>query len=107
MALSDDLKSDVTAILRERWTKRDGQVVPAMDDLKLSNDGVKLSAAVLYADMADSTEMVDTKTPEFSAEMYKIFLRCACKIITDNSGAVTAFDGDRVMGVFIGDYKNS
>lgn len=107
MSLSDDLKKEVAEIFREQWKIRDGQIIPENNDLKLSNDGVKLSATILYADLADSTEMVDTKKPEFSAEIYKSFLRCACKIITNNSGIVTAFDGDRVMGVFIGDYKNT
>jgi class 3 adenylate cyclase len=107
MSLGDELKKEVAEILKEQWSFRDGQVVPNNDDLKLSNDGVKLQATVLYADLADSTGLVDTKTPGFSAEIYKSFLRCACKIITNNSGIITAFDGDRVMGVFIGDSKNS
>lgn len=107
MSLSNDLKKEVTEILKEQWKIRDGQIVPENDALKLSNDGVRLSATVLYADLADSTEMVDTKKPHFSAEIYKSFLRCACKIIIDNSGIVTAFDGDRIMGIFIGDSKNT
>lgn len=107
MSLGDDLKKEVAEILKEQWTFRDGQVIPSNDDLKLTNDGVKLQATVLYADLADSTEMVNKCKPHFAAEIYKSFLRCACKIITSNSGIITAFDGDRVMGVFIGDYKNS
>lgn len=107
MSLKDDLKRDVAYILKEEWSIRNGQIVPENDGLKLSNDGVKLSATVLYADLADSTKMVDTKKAHFAAEIYKSFLRCACKIITNNSGIVSAFDGDRVMGIFIGDYKNT
>ena len=107
MALVDDLKSEVATILREQWTMRDGEAVPDTDDVKLSNDGVKLSATVLYADLAESTSMVDTKESAFSAVINKSLLSGACKIITDHSGVVTAFDGDRVMGVFIGRSKNS
>jgi class 3 adenylate cyclase len=107
MGLSDDLRVEVKDIFRSKWEFRDGLVVPGNEDLKLTNDGVKIDAVVVYSDLADSTEMVDTKTPGFSAEVYKAFLRCACKIITGLDGTVTAFDGDRVMGVFVGGSKNT
>jgi hypothetical protein len=42
-----------------------------------------------------------------AAEIYKAYLVGACRIIRKNSGEITAFDGDRVMAVFIGDYKNT
>lgn len=43
----------------------------------------------------------------FAAEVYKSYLYCAAKIIRASGGIVTAYDGDRVMGVFIGDSKNT
>jgi class 3 adenylate cyclase len=43
----------------------------------------------------------------FAAEVYKTYLYCASKIIRSNGGSITAYDGDRVMGVFIGDDKNT
>ena len=43
----------------------------------------------------------------FAAEIYKTYLYCAAKIIRANGGVITAYDGDRVMGVFLGDTKNS
>ena len=66
-----------------------------------------LDATVLYADMDGSTKMVDSKDKWFAAEMYKSYLYCAGRIITSEGGAITAYDGDRVMGVFIGDSKNT
>ena len=33
------------------------------------------------------------------------FLYCAARIIRDNGGEVVAYDGDRVMGVFLGDQQ--
>jgi hypothetical protein len=47
MALKDDLDAAVRKILRDGWSKRDGQVVPAPGDLGLGNDGVNLDATVL------------------------------------------------------------
>lgn len=107
MSLGDDLKTDVANIFRQAWTSRDGQKVPEPDDLRLSNNTVKLNATVLYADLAESTQLVNKYLPEFAAEIYKTYLHCAAKIIRSEGGAITAYDGDRIMAVFIGDYKNT
>ncbi len=107
MGLGDDLHSEVTKIFGESWTTRAGRTVPESDNLKLSNDAVTLEGTVLYADMDDSTKLVDTMKPSFAAEIYKAYLACAARIIKAEGGAVTAYDGDRIMAVFIGDSKNS
>lgn len=107
MSLSEDLTTEVQGILRERWQERDGNVVPESEDLTLSNSAVKLDAVVLYSDLADSTALVDSQTPQFAAEIYKCFLHCAAKIVKDEGGAITAYDGDRIMAVFIGELKNT
>jgi len=107
MALSDDLKIEVQNIFSEEWQKRNGTKIPETADLKLSNDAVLLEGVVLYADLADSTDLVDRRKPAFAAEIYKTYLHCASKIIKNRGGVITAFDGDRVMAVFIGERKNS
>lgn len=107
MGLADDLNSDVTKIFADMWSSRDGQVIPEAEDLKLGNDAVKLAGTVLYADLAESTELVSKYSEEFAAEVYKAYLVCAAKVIRNNSGKITAYDGDRVMGVFIGGSKNT
>lgn len=107
MGLTDDLNSEVKKILSESWSQREGRVVPESDHLKLSNDAVTLEGTVLYADLDDSTRLVDTKDPRFAAEVYKGFLVCAARIIRSELGEITAYDGDRVMAVFVGDSKNS
>lgn len=107
MALAEDLTAEVAQIFKETWTTRDGTVVPEDDDLKLSNNAVELDAVVLYADINGSTALVDTKEAAFAAEIYKSFLLCAAKIIREEGGTITAYDGDRIMAVFIGDVKNT
>ena len=107
MGLADDLKTEVPAIFRAQWTTREGQVVPDTPDLKLGNDAVTLDATVLYADIDGSTSMVDSKTAQFAAEVYKTYLLCAAQLIRSEGGAITAYDGDRVMAVFIGGLKNT
>ena len=108
MSLADDLKAEVKRIFHdEQWTTRDGDVVPESDDLKLTNDAVNLDAAVLYADLCASTALVDGSKAHFAAEIYKAYLHCAAKIIRSEGGTISAYDGDRVMAVFIGDSRNT
>jgi len=108
MALSEDLSAQVKIILRDHWEATAGRVVPAPADVGLGNKAVEFeSATVLYADLDGSTTMVDKLSWQFSAEVYKVFLHCAAKIIKDQGGVITAYDGDRVMAVFIGERKNS
>jgi class 3 adenylate cyclase len=73
----------------------------------LGNDAVMLEGTVLYADMADSTALVDGFKDWFAAEVYKSYLVAASHIIRKNSGEITAFDGDRVMAVYVGGTKNT
>jgi class 3 adenylate cyclase len=107
VALSDDLKAEVKKIFRDQWTIREGDVIPESEDLKLGNDAVTLDATVLYADLSASTVLVDGHKHHFAAEVYKAYLHCAAKIIRSEDGAITAYDGDRVMAVFIGTSKNT
>jgi class 3 adenylate cyclase len=108
MALSDDLSSYVKETFRAQWATRKGEKVPEPEDLKLANEAVVFDrATVLYADLSGSTSMVESKKWHFAAEIYKNFLYCAARLITDNGGQITAYDGDRVMGIFVGDSQSS
>jgi class 3 adenylate cyclase len=107
VGLKTDLENEVGDIFLSRWEEREGKVVPGDDSIGLGNDAVKLNATVLYADLADSTNLVDSQVPFVAAELYKTFLHCAAKIIRSEDGEITAYDGDRVMAVYIGDLKNT
>jgi class 3 adenylate cyclase len=107
MGLKEELREAVAKIIRERWTERTGEVVPEPEDLKLGNDAVNLDATILYADMAYSTRLVDKETRTRAAEVYKTYMVCAAQIIKNMEATITAYDGDRVMGVFVGGSKNT
>lgn len=107
MKSHDEIKAEIEQIIKTQWVRREGREVPEADNVKLGNDAVELDATVLYADMADSTGLVIGYKDWFAAEVYKAYLRGACEIIKNNGGVVTAFDGDRVMAVFIGGQKNT
>lgn len=102
MAFTNDLTAEIIKILKEQWVTRDGTKVPDAPELKLANDAMKFTGTVLYADLADSTGLVMLQKPTFVAEIYKCYLNCACRIIREKGGEITAFDGDRVMAVFLG-----
>jgi len=101
------LNQEVSDIFVRKWETRDGVVVPEPEDLGLANDGVYLDATVLYADMSASTDLVDAYPAQFAAEVYKAFLHCAAKVIRAQDGEITAYDGDRIMAVFLGKVKNT
>ena len=103
-----ELIAEADATFKAQWETRDGQKVPQPEEIGLEgNNAVNLDATVLYADMADSTGLVDGYKPMFAAEIYKTYLAGTSRIIRETGGEITAFDGDRVMAVFIGSNKNT
>ncbi|HEY4933153.1 MAG TPA: adenylate/guanylate cyclase domain-containing protein [Terriglobales bacterium] len=106
MGLAEELADEVARIFRDSWSMRDGRVVPDTDKLVFKNEGVKLDAAVLYADLASSTLLVDSQSSTLAAEVYKAYLYCAAKIVRNVDGEITAYDGDRIMAVFVGLWRH-
>jgi len=108
MISSTELQTTVKDIFRDQWQESDGRVIPNPGDLGLGNVARSFDAAtVLYADLAGSTSLVDNHNWQFSAEIYKAYLRCAARIISGEGGVITAYDGDRVMAIFLGGDKNT
>lgn len=107
MSNVDDIKSEISATLKGSWTTREGAQVPEPEDVQLGNNAVKLLGTVLYADLAESTELVKSYKDWAAAAVYKCFLRGACRVIQNNRGVITAFDGDRVMAVYLGETQNT
>jgi class 3 adenylate cyclase len=106
MALRADIESSLDGVLKYKWPVTDARVVPEPKDVLLADAAKKLEmAVVLYADLDGSTIMVDTKKWWFSATVYKTYLHTAAKVIKSEGGIITAYDGDRVMAIFVGDDK--
>ncbi len=103
MALKQELTDKVTEFARTSWGDiPNGYVVPEPEALTFGNTGIRIDACVLYADIRSSTEMVDGLFDWRAAEYYKAFLHCSAKILKNNEGTITAYDGDRVMAIFVG-----
>jgi len=107
MAVANDLQKVVRDILFAKWDIREGRKVPATEDVALSGGGVELDATVLFADLAEFSRLASELDRRVAAKVVKSFLACACRLISNCDGTITSFDGDRVMGVFLGDSKNS
>lgn len=102
-----DIGEMAASVFATKWTRHQGIVVPDVNRIKLDNDAIEISAAVLYADIAGSSDLVKGYKDYFAAELYKTFLKAACEVIRNNDGEITSFDGDRVMAVFTGNSKCS
>src|SRR5258708_39795476 len=108
MGLADDLKEEVKGIFSETWEVSEAEVVPDPESLKLSNDARHFErATILYADLSGSTNLVDKYHWKKAGKIYKSYLACAARIIRSLGGEITAYDGDRVMAVFIGDMQTT
>lgn len=107
MGFQTDLEQEVSDIFISQWTRRNGRDVPDPGTLRLGNDGCDIVGTVLYADLAQSTLLVDSFEPPLAAEVYKTFLTCCARIIRNEGGTIAAYDGDRVMAVFAGDNQNT
>jgi class 3 adenylate cyclase len=107
MSTLTELRSEITAICATSWKTRDGEIIPEPEKVQLGNDAVLIDGTVLYADLVQSTALVNGYKSQFAAEIYKSFLVTACRIIRNDGGVITGFDGDRVMAVFIGGSRNS
>ena len=106
--LTDDLNAYVKDTFSSNWSTRKSQSVPEPSNLKSSNDAFIFDrATVLYADICGSTAMVNNSTWWDAGAVYKSFLYCAARLITDNGGTISAYDGDRIMGVFVGEVQST
>ncbi|QZN80313.1 adenylate/guanylate cyclase domain-containing protein [Stenotrophomonas sp. DR822] len=105
MGLKEGIEAEVDGVLATSWSPREGRDVPEAEDVALGSGAVKLDVAMLYADLAESTRIAMTLPAWLAAEIAKAFLATSCRIIRYHGGHIRSFDGDRVMGVFIGDDK--
>lgn len=107
MSKADEISSDVQTTINTKWNKRDGTKIPDTEDITLSGGAVEIEATFLYADLASSSKMAKELDRRIAAKILKSFLSSVTKLIKHNDGKAVSFDGDRVMGVFHGDSKNS
>lgn len=108
MSLSSELRFAVQGFLSERWETQEARDIPEPEKLRLGTHAKTLEdAVVLYADMADSTALVDNYPPEIVTRLYKAYLHCAAKLVRLHDGVIVSYDGDRIMAIYSGENSNS
>lgn len=107
MGIKAKVTSDIETIFSTAWDERDGTVVPETDDVKLKDGAVNLDVTVLYADLWHSTQLQRDFSYSTTAKIVRAYLSSMAQIVAHCGGHVRSFDGDRVMGIFIGDSKNT
>ena len=107
VALSNDIVRDVANVISTKWDVRKGSKVPSTDSIKLAGGAVELDATFLYADLAGSSRLAKELDRRIASKILKSFLAATTRLVRARDGVVISFDGDRVLGVFVGDAKNT
>lgn len=107
MGVADDLEQSIHDVLNATWGTREGQVVPTTEDVTLKNGAVYLDAVYVYADLANSTELARNFPKKMVGKIVRSYLSSMSRIVRHHRGSIRSFDGDRVMGIFVGDTKES
>lgn len=69
----------------------------------MRDGSVEVDAIFMYADLAGSSVLAEKCPWSTTAKIIKSYLLCATRLIRYYKGHIRSFDGDRVMGVFIGE----
>ncbi|MFA4996489.1 MAG: adenylate/guanylate cyclase domain-containing protein [Patescibacteria group bacterium] len=107
MTWTEIMEDETEEILSTKWDKRDGTVIPEAEAVTLADGAVEIDATFLYADLAGSSQLAKLCPWETTAKIIKAYLHISTRLIRAYGGEIRSFDGDRVMGIFIGDYKNT
>lgn len=107
MASKSELEGHVAEIFSTSWSVVKSTKVPESSDVVLKNGASEIEAVFLYADLAGSSLLAQTCPWTTTAKIIRAYLDCAVRQIRANGGAIRSFDGDRVMGIFIGNRANS
>ncbi|MBX9243577.1 adenylate/guanylate cyclase domain-containing protein [Actinotalea ferrariae] len=96
------IEDSVANIMGTSWNITKGTVVPKTEDVVLKNGGKLVEAVYLYADLAGSSKLAQSLKKEATAKIIKAYISTASRIILYKDGEIRSFDGDRVMGIFMG-----
>ena len=107
MTLLSDITANISGIMAQSWDIVQDTSVPSDKDVTMTGRAVKLEGTVLYADMRQSSFLAEEVSQRVAGKVYQAFLSSIGKLISANEGTITAYDGDRIMGIFVGSTKNT
>lgn len=109
MALLNDLKKIIGDYSTQPYETNPTSLVPDTNSVGLTfgNKGLTGTFAFLFVDIRNSSKLHEKYGFAKAAKIYQSFHDINVRVIEQNNGSIRAFDGDRIMGVFVGDFKNS
>jgi len=107
MSWVETLTDEVEEQLSVEWNSRNGSVIPETSNIALTDGAVKINATFLYADLAGSSVLAKVCPWTTTAKIIRAYLEICTRLIKAYEGEIRSFDGDRVMGVFMGNYQNT
>src|SRR5437879_1332840 len=107
MPIESDIEEEVREAVHTKWEARDGRVVPDDSSITFGNDAVTIDGVVLYADLAGSTFLADSYLATITAKAIKSFLLASARLVRYFDGEIPAYDGDRIMAVYMGHRASS
>ena len=105
----EELKNKINAYFTEKYEVEETTIIPSTDYSKLTfgNKGLTSEFCFLFVDIRKSSKIHEVYGFANAARIYQSFHDINVRVIDKNEGSVRAFDGDRIMGVFAGDSKNT
>jgi class 3 adenylate cyclase/transposase-like protein len=103
----DDLTEYVRDTFNTPWNIREKNYVPKDKNVELDREGVFVEAACLCATTAEIQGLSSDSSFGAVAKLHKCYFKCVTKIIRQHNGSIIEFDGHRIIGVFVGDRKNT
>jgi len=103
----ESFNDKMNEILATPWDSQEARVIPKTEDVAQRDGAKRIDATFMYADMADSTLLIKRYKKEFAARVVRMYLRAAVDCMRNRGGHIRSFDGDRVMGIFIGEKRRN
>lgn len=108
MGIREEVRSGVATVVNRPFRIREGDKVPASDEIGLSTaEAVNLDATYLYADMVKSSVAAHTLEAETVGKIIRAYLDATARVLRHFGGEIRSFDGDRVMAIFVGGQMNN
>jgi len=106
VSIHEDLLTTIVTEIGTQYDTRVGRDVPTTTKVGLK-EAVKVDATYLYADLADSSTLAQSVPPEDAARVIRAYVNVVVRLIRYNEGHIRSFDGDRVMGIYMGPDKET
>lgn len=81
--------------------------VPQSRDFLSGDEVFEIDGCLLFADHAGTTALFDKYESKIGLWVLRAYLYCATAVIRNYGGTVSAFEGDAVMGAFVGNDKEN